>query len=83
MATEYSVVLFSVLEKRVPTCPACTHREKDQQQWRKAQPFPDPFAPRYWVAKMYTSAESFLLASGFSVRVFWNSPISLFCSRWL
>lgn len=57
--------------------------EKDQKWQRKPQFFTDPFALRYCVAKRYTSDDSFLLASGFTVLVFWNSCVSLLCKRWL
>lgn len=57
--------------------------EKDQKWQKKPQFFTDPFALRYCVAKRYTSDDSFLLASGFTVLVFWNSSVSLLCKRWL
>lgn len=50
---------------------------------RNPQALTDPFPLRYCVAKKYTSEDSFLLASGFTVFVFWNSSVSLFCNRWL
>lgn len=54
--------------------------DKDQRCQKKPQSFT---ALRYCVAKKYTSEDSFLLASGFTVFVFWNSSVSLFCNRWL
>ena len=59
--------------------------KKNQKQQMKLSFLhrPSPFPLRYCVAKRYTSDDSFLLASGFTVLVFWNSSVSLLCNRWL
>ena len=57
-------------------------KSQKQQNTRSVLHRPPGF-PRYCVARRYTSDDSFLLASGFTVLVFWNSWVSLFCNRWL
>lgn len=76
--------LLSLLPPR-PSWDLCSHaqegppalRGKGPEMAETTQSFPEPCALWYCMAKRYTSEDSFLLASGFTVLTHWNSPASL------